>query len=141
MSIVQNLLKKIRNILKTFGFKSLGLGMFKYRSRLDFLLRVSVSKHHCLVLISKILAGTPTLIFFLLSQESDSSAIFWTNPLRNRPFASFPISFDFFPVNLLHVRSHRKAEIKRQDEKLSSVNLTNDRLKKSYYKYSNSNKQ
>jgi len=47
-------------------------------------------------------------IFILLSQES--GAIFWTNPHRlegvhSRVSGSF---LDFFPVNLLHVRSHKQ---------------------------------
>ena len=57
--------KNICKILQTFGFKSLvsrlGLGTFKSRSRLDFLLEVSVSQRQCLVSVSKILAETPAL--------------------------------------------------------------------------------
>ena len=57
--------KNIRKILQTFGFKSLesrlGLGTFNSRSRLEFLLKVSVSQRQCLVSVSKILAETPAL--------------------------------------------------------------------------------
>jgi len=48
--------KKIRDILQICGFKSLvsrlGLGTFKSRSRLDFLLKVSVSSRSCFGLAS-----------------------------------------------------------------------------------------
>ena len=52
--------------MQTLGFKSLvsrlGLGTFKSRSRLEFLLEVSVSQRQCLVLVSKILAETPAMV-------------------------------------------------------------------------------
>jgi len=40
----------------------LSLDTFKSRSRLDFLLKVSVLERQCLVSVSKILAETPALI-------------------------------------------------------------------------------
>ena len=64
---VQNLVSKI---LQTFGFKSLvsrlGLGPFKSRSRLEFLLKVAVSQRQCLDSVSKNLAETPALLRTLL---------------------------------------------------------------------------
>jgi len=48
-------------------------------------------------------------IFIFLSRVSKGSAIFWKNPhpLSSCPFSSFPIVFDFLPLNFLLVRSHQ----------------------------------
>jgi len=74
MSIVQNLmLKRLVIFCKCVVSKvsCLGLSMFKSRPRLDFLLKISVFEHQCLVLVSKILAETPALIAILIELWSN----------------------------------------------------------------------
>jgi len=71
-------------------------------------------------------------IFILLSQESEGCAIFWTNPhsLKSCGFEFFGWFFDFFPVNLLLVRSCQAEinvncliQMSQQRDKGESLNL------------------
>ena len=64
----------MQNIANVWFQKSrLGLGTFKFWSRLEFLLKVSVSQRQCLVSVSKILAETPAL---MNTASSKSTKIF-----------------------------------------------------------------